>query len=89
VGLSFHRANPKFGGRSSLAAPKGLTPTVTLPDCLQALLGRHVLRMDRRELLARASAQLQKDAELQVRLLAPALPPPRPCPPACLPQLPG
>ena len=68
MGLSFHRANPKFGGRSSLAAPKGLTPTVTLPDCLQALLGRHVLRMDRRELLARASAQLQKDAELQVRL---------------------
>ena len=66
VGLSFHHANPKFGGKRG----KGHTPTVTLPDCLQALLQRHVLRMDRRELLAKASMQLQKDAELQALLSA-------------------
>ena len=66
VSLSFHRANPKLGGPRG----KAHTPTVTLPDCLQALLGRNVLRMDRRELLAKASVQLQKDTELQELLSA-------------------
>ena len=66
VSLSFHRANPKLGGPRG----KAHTPTVTLPDCLQALLGRNVLRMDRRELLAKASVQLQKDTELQELLAA-------------------
>ena len=32
-----------------------------LPDCLQSLLGRNLLRMDRRELLAKSTVALQKD----------------------------
>jgi hypothetical protein len=65
VALSFHRANPKFGDPNHVWRGKEPKPAVPLPDCLQALLGRQVLRMDRRELLAKASAQLQKDGELQ------------------------
>ena len=61
VQLAFSRANPQFGE----VAHKRMAPVHPLPDCLNAMLQKNLLKRAKLDGLAKLKAQIQGDAAAQ------------------------